>query len=150
MNFLVFFSKPLISHIVSWSFTTNENLVVFHFNSCIVTCGEYKTTCLSIHSLRSKCSCNQEYFSSCQWFIESFVQLSNSDFDEGVLIRNYSFSFSSVVISTHLLIFRWINRRSLTKFDESFFLKYSELPSNERIVVRIKISGNKWSAMITM
>jgi hypothetical protein len=37
VDLLLFFSKFLISHIVSWSFATNKNLIVLHINGYIVT-----------------------------------------------------------------------------------------------------------------
>lgn len=105
---------------------------------------------MTIHSLWSECSSNQKYLTTCQNFTKSLIQLNNSDLKESLLLGNYSLSFSSVKISTHLFIFRRINKRPLSKFDESFLFEESKLPSYERIIVRIEICGDKWSAMVTM
>lgn len=54
------------------------------------------------------------------------------------------------MISTDLIVFRRPNRRSFSKFNESFLLKDSKLPSNERIIIRVDICGDKRSIVVNM
>ena len=150
IDFFILFCQFLECHVHCWSFTAYKDFFVLHFNRYIVSSRQNKATCLTIHSFRSECCSNQENFSSAQRFFKSCVKFTNSDLDKSILIRNNSLSFSSIMISTHLIVFRWPNGRSFSKLDKSSFLKESKLPSNKGVIVRVDISGNKRTAVIDM
>ena len=138
------------SHVWSWSFTTNKNFLIFHLYCNIISSWKEKTTCLTIHCLRSKCSSNQKYFPSTKLLLKSGIELTDSNLDKSILIRYNSLTLSSIMISTHLIIFGWPNRGSLTKFNKTSLFEQSKLPSNEWIIIRVHFCCDKWSTVINV
>lgn len=151
LKFFVLFSQVLISHISSWSFTTNKYLIILHLNSAIFTFWQQIAACLSIHGFRSQSSSSQEYFSTFQaCFFHSLIHLYNLYFNQCIFIRSNTLPFWSIVICTHLLIFWWINGWSSAKVNISFLFQLNKLPLNEWIIIRVHISCYEWSSIIYM
>lgn len=72
-----------------------------------------------------------------------------SHFNKGVFLNTNTFGvFSSIVISADLLVSDRVDRRTLAEEDVVAFLKQSELPLDEGVVVRVHISCDEGSSVI--
>lgn len=150
LNFLVLFGQTLISHIPCWLRRTDKDLIIFHFDCWILASWQKIAASLAVHGFWSKSSGNKENFSTIQMFFHYLILLKDLNFNQSKLLRSNSFSLRPVMICTHLFILWWVNRGSFTKIDISSFLKFSELPLNKWVVVRVHISCDEWSSMIDM
>jgi hypothetical protein len=61
------------------------------------------------------------------------------------------------MISAHLFIFGRVDGCSISElklplsvFDETFLFQYGELPADERVIVRVQLSGDERTAVIDM
>lgn len=140
----------MICHIFCGSFWADKYLITQHLYRTIFSSRQQIATSLAIHCFRSQSSSNQINLSTIQWFFKSFIQLRNFNFNQSILLRYASLSFCSIVICTHLLIYRRINWRSSSKLDISFSFKQVELPLDKRVIIRIQICCNEWSCFINM
>jgi len=145
--FTKFFSHILVSEVSCSSLTNNEILVIYHFIETIFSFWKNEAVSLTIHSFSSECSSNQKnVFSSI--IIQRIWEFEQFDFNSNILLRSFSFTFTSVVISAWLIIKSGKYRVLLTIIDLSQFLKSFKLPSDERVIKWICLSCNERSSPI--
>jgi len=131
--FTIFYSKVLVSEVSCSSLTNYEIFVILHFIEAVFSFWKNIAVGLSIHGFSSEGSSNQiNVFSSI--ITERIWEIEHLDFDTNVLLRSSSFTYTSIVISTWLIIKSGEYRVLLTINDFSKSLKSLKLPSDERVV----------------
>lgn len=144
----VFFGQVLEGHVLSGSFSNNENFIIDGFESTILTSGEDETVSLTVHSFRSQGSSSQVDVSTFKR-LQGTVEFEDLQLNKSVFLRTDTFRFSSsIMISTDLVVSDGVNGRSLTELDVISFLQEGELPLDERVVVRVDISGDERSSVV--
>lgn len=143
----VFLGEVLESEVSGGSFRADEDFIVSHNISTISTSGEDIAVGLAVHGFGSEGSGNQRDGSSFQE-LELFGEFEDSELNQGVFLRVNTFTFGSVVISARLVIKRREDSGSLAELELLLFFQMNELPSDQRVIIRVLVSGDERSSEI--
>ena len=143
----VFLGEVLESEVSGGSFGADEDFIVSHDISTISTSGEDVTVGLAVHGFGSEGSGNQRDGLSFQE-LELFGEFEDSELNQGVFLRINAFTFRSIVISAGLVIKGREDGGSLAELELALFFQMSELPSDQRVIVGVLVSGDERSSEI--
>jgi hypothetical protein len=143
----VFLGEVLESEVSGGSFRADEDFFVSHNISTISASGEDIAVGLAVHGFRSEGSGNQRDSFSFQE-LELFGEFEDSELNQSVFLRINTFTFGSIVISARLVIKGREDGGSLAELELLLFFQMGELPSDQRVIIRVLVSGDERSSEI--
>ena len=129
------------------SLTNDKDVVIFHFESSIVAIWKDKTICLTIHGLWAQSASNEEDITVSE-LLETLGEFEHLNFDSSVLLRGYTFTTCTIVISARLSLSFREDCVPFTKLDFVVSFQMRVLPFDELVVVGVFGCSNETTSPI--
>ena len=135
--------------VASCSFGDDENIIILHLETAILTLGKDKAVSLAVHGLGAESTSNEIDITFSE-LGEAFRELEHLNLDTSVLLGSDTFARGTIVISTRLSLGFGEDCVSLAELDFVVGLEVSHLPSDELVVVWVLSSGDETTAPVSV